>query len=121
MAEENEIRADLSFYERANIAVICTGQGVCPNPKRAVADLFAHAPSAKRSKILLVIREKLGDALTFPASVPEKLGLRLAASLDADRRPATRIIDVLRKDIPEDAAAERRAGARIEESARVDT
>ena len=87
MIEENEIRADLSFYERANIAVVCTGQGVYPNPRRAVADLFAHAPSAKRSKILrfLVVREQLGRALTFPAAIPEKLGLRLAAALEADR------------------------------------
>ena len=111
MVEENEIRADLSFYERANIAVVCTGQGVYPNPKRAVADLFAHAPSAKRSKILrfLVIREQLGRALTFPAAIPEKLGLRLASALEADAKLANRIADVLRKTPPEDAAAERRA------------
>ena len=110
MVEENEIRADLSFYERANIAVVCTGQGVYPNPKRAVAALFAHAPSAKRSKILrfLVIREQMGRALTFPTAIPEKLGLRLAAALEADRKLATRIADVLRKNPPEDAAAERR-------------
>lgn len=110
MVEENEIRADLSFYERANLAVVCTGQGVYPNPRRAVTDLFAHAPSAKRSKILrfLVIREQLGRALTFPTAIPEKLGLKLATALEADRKLATRITDALRKSPPEDAASERR-------------
>ena len=110
MVEENEVRADLSFYERANIAVVCVGQGVYRNPRDAVAALFAHAPSTKRSKInrFLVIREKLGRVLRFPTAIPEKLGLRLAAALEADRALATRISDALRKTPPEDAAAERR-------------
>lgn len=110
MVEENEIRSDLSFYERANIAFVCVGQGIFPNPRAAVSSLFAHAPAAKRSKIVkfLVIRDRLGKALRFPAAIPEKLGLRLAAALEADKALGNRIADALRKTPPQDAAAERR-------------
>ena len=111
MVEENEIRADLSFYERANIAVMCVGQQVYRTPREAVAGLFAHASSSKRSKILkfVLIREALGKSLRFPEAIPEKLGLKLAAAIEADRSVATRLKDALRKTPPEDAAAERQS------------
>ena len=51
----------------------------------------------------------LGEALTFPAGIPEKLGLALSAALDADPGLARRIRDQLRKTPPADAAAERAA------------
>lgn len=110
MVEENEIRAALSFYERANIAVQAVGAGVYPNTRRAVQDLFASVSSAKRSKILrfVVLRQALGRALRFPTAIPEKLGLALAAAIERDKRIATRISDALRKTPPADAAAERR-------------
>ena len=110
MIEENEIRADLSFYERANIAVMAVGQGVYPTHKRAVQGLFQHVPSAKRSKILkfVTIREKLDRALRFPTAITEKTGLALATAIEADIKVASRIADALRKTPPEDAGAERR-------------
>jgi len=110
MIEENEIRAPLSFYERANIAIAAVGQEVYPTPKKAVAGLFAHASRAKRSKIakFLVLREALGKTLRFPTAIPEKLGLALAQAIEADPQMAARISDALRKTPPEDAAAERR-------------
>ncbi len=109
MVEENEIRADLSFFERANIAVTATNSGVYPNVKRAIAELFAHTTSAKRTKIgkFVTLRDALGRALAFPTAVPEKLGLELVAAIEADRAVATRIADALRKTPPADAAAER--------------
>lgn len=111
MVEENEVRAALSFYERANVAVTATKAGVYPTVQRAVASLFAHAPSAKRSKILrfVVIRDKLHTVLAFPAAIPEKLGLALAKALEDDPALRTRLADALRKTPPADAAAERRA------------
>jgi len=110
MIEENEVRADISFYERANIAVQAANAGVYPTPARAVKGLFAHAAPAKRSKILkfVTIRETLGKRLQHPAAIPEKLGLALAAAIEADRGVATRIGDALRKTPAADAAAERR-------------
>ena len=110
MVEENEIRAGLSFYERANIAVQAVGAGVYPEAKAAVKGLFANVTPAKRSKILrfVVLRQTLGKHLAFPAAIPEKLGLALAAAIEEDKRLATRINDALRKTPPADAAAERR-------------
>lgn len=110
MVEENEIRANISFYERANIAVTSVGQGVYSNPKKAIAGLFAHASAPKRSKIakFVVIREALGKTLRFPTAIPEKLGLALAQGLESDARLATRIKDALRTTPPADAAAERK-------------
>lgn len=110
MIEENEIRAGLSFYERANIAVVAVGQGVYPDVRKAIAGLFAHAAPAKRSKIakFVTIRKALGKTLAFPAAIPEKLGLALAQALEADQSLAARISDALRKTPPQDAVAERR-------------
>lgn len=110
MVEENEIRSDLSFFERANIAVLCAGQGVYRTPREAVAALFAHAPAPKRSKInkFVILCQSLGKSLRFPAAIPEKLGLRLAAAIEVDRSVASRLSDALRKTPPVDAAAERR-------------
>ena len=110
MVEENEIRAGLSFYERANIAVVAAGQGVYPDVRAAVKALFAHAPKAKRSKILkfVTIRETLAASLAFPAAIPEHLGFKLAQAIEADPKLAARISAGLKKAAPEDAAAERR-------------
>lgn len=85
MVEENEIRANLSFYERAQIAVAAVGQGVYPSTKAAVKGLFAHAPAAKRTKIskFVMICEELGAVLRFPAAIPEHLGIKLAQAIDS--------------------------------------
>ena len=110
MIEENEIRSDLSFYERANIAVAAVGEGVYPTVKEAVWGLFAHATPAKRSKIMkfVVLREKLGKSLRFPSAVPEKVGFALAQAIEAKPALAGRISKALAKAAPEDAEAERR-------------
>lgn len=91
MVEENEIRADLSHYERARIAVLATQKGVFPSAKIAVRTLFAAARAPKRSKILsfTVLVEALAPHVTFPTALPEKLGLALVAALEADPLPAT--------------------------------
>lgn len=93
MIEENEIRAGLSFYERANIAVVAVGQGVYPDPRAAVKGLFAQAPKAKRSKILkfVTIRDALGGSLKFPAAIPEHLGIALVKAMEADAELAARL------------------------------
>lgn len=93
MVEENEIRADLSFYERAQIAVAATRQGVYPSTKAAVKGLFAHAPAAKRSKIarFVTICEELGNVLRFPTAIPEHLGIKLAQAIDGNPANASGI------------------------------
>lgn len=83
MVEENEIRADLSFYERGRIAALATRQGAFPNADAAVEALFAAASPAKRSKIrsFLMIFEALGEVLVFPEAISERQGLKIARAL----------------------------------------
>ncbi len=110
MVEENEIRAGVSFYERANIAVAAVGQGVYPDTHEAVNGLFAHAAKAKRSKIrkFITIRETFGKSLNFPTAIPEHLGVALGQAIEADRRVAGWVSKALNAAPREDAAAERR-------------
>jgi ParB family chromosome partitioning protein len=83
MVEENEIRQDLSHYERGRIAVVAAQQGAFHNTEEAVAQMFASASKAKRSKIrsFAMIFEELGDMLNFPEALREKDGLQLAQAL----------------------------------------
>ena len=85
MVEENEIRANLSHYERGRLAAVAAGQGVFDSVQAAVNELFASASKAKRSKIrsFAMIHETLGDLLAFPTDLSERAGLQLAASLRA--------------------------------------
>jgi ParB family chromosome partitioning protein len=86
MIEENEIRAGLSYYERARIAARAAEQGAFATARIAVRDLFANASRAKRSKIMsfLTVYEALDGALRFPASISERLGLALAKQLTTE-------------------------------------
>jgi ParB-like chromosome segregation protein Spo0J len=111
MVEENEIRASLSFYERARIAVQAARQGLYKSPNDAVQGLFSAATPSKRSKIVsfAVLAEALDEYLRFPAMIPEKLGLALASALKDDPAAARRrLYEALRKADVQDAAHERR-------------
>lgn len=83
MVEENEVRAELSHFERGRIAVIAAKQGAFANVEDAVNRLFATGSKAKRSKVrsFALIFEELGDMLRFPEALTEKRGLRLSAAL----------------------------------------
>lgn len=108
MVEENEIRAGLSYWERAHIAVRAAELEVFPDVAAAIASLFAHASRAKRSKIgsFAALVDALGSALRFPVALPERTGLALAAALDRDGF-AAKLRDALRKAEPETPEAER--------------
>ncbi len=111
MVEENEIRAGLSYYERARIAAKAVEAGVFPSPKLALQRLYANASRARRSKIgsFLSLYSALGDALRFPEAIPERLGLALAMRLDAEPGFAASITQGLARVDPADAAAEMEA------------
>ncbi len=83
MVEENEVREELSHFERGRIAVIAANQGAFANTEDAVNKLFATGSKAKRSKVrsFALIFEELGDMLRFPEALTEKRGLRLSAAL----------------------------------------
>ncbi|MFW8637131.1 ParB/RepB/Spo0J family partition protein [Cribrihabitans pelagius] len=86
MVEENEIRVNLSHYERARIAVRACKEGVFTSRKYALQGLFGNATRAKRSKIgsFIAVVEALDAVLFFPAAISEKLGLALARAIEAD-------------------------------------
>ncbi len=86
MVEENEIRADLSHYERARIAARAAEAGVFPDDRAALRGLFGTASRPRRSKIgtFLTIYRALDGHLRFPAAIPERLGLQLGRALEAD-------------------------------------
>ncbi|MCP4209766.1 MAG: ParB N-terminal domain-containing protein [Shimia sp.] len=83
MVEENEVRSELSQFERGRIAVISAQQGAFLNVEDAVNKLFATGSKAKRSKVrsFALIFEELGDMLEFPDALSEKRGLQLAQAL----------------------------------------
>ncbi len=109
MVEENELRANLSFYERARIAVKAADEGVYDSPKQAVQSLFSSVRRAKRSKILsftdLVV---LDDHLSFPAAIPERLGLALVGAMRGTSGFTDRLIRALERAGPMAGPAEER-------------
>lgn len=108
MVEENEIRANLSYYERARIAARAAEAGVFPDARAAITALFAAGSRAKRSKIgsFLTLVEALDDRLHFASTIPERLGLKLGKALEDDPGLAKRLCDRLRKSTPQSAEAE---------------
>lgn len=120
MVEENEIRADLSFYERAHIACKAVEQGIYPDVHAAVQGLFAAARAPKRSKIVAftALIDGLGEALHFPAAISEKVGLALVAALRADSGFADRLRAALKAAPPVSAAEERKVIEAALQSAR---
>lgn len=83
MVEENEIRSDLSPYERGRIAVEAVRAGAFGSVEDAVNTLFASGSKAKRSKVrsFAAIHEGLGGALSFPQALSERQGLRVASAV----------------------------------------
>jgi ParB family chromosome partitioning protein len=90
MVEENEIRLGLSQYERARVAARAAARGVFEDEEAALRALFFTASRPKRSRIraFLALVHELDDALSFPAAIPERLGLALALRLREGRGPA---------------------------------
>lgn len=83
MVEENELRAQITPYERGRIAVMSAVLGAFSDTEAAISTIFATASKAKRSKIrsFAFIHEELGEMLQFPTDLSERNGLRLAHAL----------------------------------------
>jgi len=116
MVEENEIRAGLSYWERARVVARAVAGGVFASEKQALQRLFSTASRAKRSKIgsFLGLVQALDGVLRFPAALPERAGLRLAAALTADPGLAAALAEEWQADPPADAVAEQaRLAARL--------
>jgi len=110
MIEENEIRANISHFERARIVVRATERGVFETEKLALAELFASVPRARRSKIgaFLPLVHALDGVLHFPEALTERFGLDLAQALQDRPGLEARLREVLGAADPADGAAERK-------------
>ncbi|MGJ8605888.1 MAG: ParB/RepB/Spo0J family partition protein [Marivita sp.] len=93
MVEENEIRVDLSYFERARIVAKAVEEGVFAMERTALQELFHAASRAKRSKIgsFLPVVRALDGHLRFPHALGERLGLGLAQALTDDPGFADRL------------------------------
>ncbi|MDJ1008336.1 MAG: ParB N-terminal domain-containing protein [Paracoccaceae bacterium] len=87
MVEENEIRADLSHWERAEIVARAVEEGVFADIEAGLAALFGAVSRARRSKIrsFVGLRAALGGAVRFGPDLSERLGLALAKAVAGDR------------------------------------
>ncbi len=108
MIEENEVRADLSLYERARIVAKAVEAGVFPDTRDALLTLYAHTPRAKRSKIKSVITvvDALDDVLRFPKALSERACLDLARALETDAGLAEALRSRLTQAAPDSPVAE---------------
>jgi len=108
MVEENEIRVGLSYFERARIALKAVEQGVFPDKRAALQGLFGSASRARRSKIgsFIPVVAALDGALRFPASLTERLGLRLAKAMEESDFVAERLKSTLLGASPASIEAE---------------
>lgn len=99
MVEENEIRANLSFYERARVAVQTLRAGVFKTDKEALQGLFAAVSFSKRSKIksFMPVVEALDEVLRAPHDIPERLGLALSKLVVENPQMAARLRAHLRE------------------------
>ena len=115
MVEENEIRVNLSHYERARIALKAVQEGVYPSKRAALQGLYASTTRSKRSKIGSFIRvvEALDKDLRFPAAISEKLGLALARDLSAEPGFARKLKAALKAKDCTTAAEETRVLAAV--------
>lgn len=107
MVEENEIRADLSYFERARIVAVAVSQGVFETKKAALQGLFGTASRPKRSKIgsFITVVDHLDGHLTFPEAIGERLGLRLSRQLESHEAKAQDLrgdLAMTRFDTPEE-------------------
>lgn len=86
MVEENEIRAGLSYFERARIVVKAVEAEIFRTTREALQTLFQSASRARRSKIggFMPVVSHLGGDLRFPAALPERLGLQLGRALEEE-------------------------------------
>ena len=93
MVEENEVRVDLSYFERARIVAKAVEEGVYSSERTALQMLFHSASRAKRSKIgsFLPVVRALDGVVRFPHGLSERLGLSLAQALNDDPGFAPRL------------------------------
>lgn len=83
MVEENDIRAELSPWEKAQVAIATRDAGHFPTIDGALDTLYPSASRQKRARLrtIATLADELGHTLTAPERLSENQLLRLAAAL----------------------------------------
>ena len=84
MVEENEIRVDISPYERGLIAVRARDEGAFGGIEEAVEALYPHATRYKRSRVraLAQFAEEVGGYFKTPEKISFRQAMRIMAALN---------------------------------------
>jgi ParB family chromosome partitioning protein len=85
MVEENEIRADLSPFERGLICVTARNQGAFASIEEAVDRLYPNACKVKRLRLrtLAFFAEEMDGQLTAPERLSQARAFRISRALSA--------------------------------------
>ncbi len=85
MVEENEVRVDLSPFERGCVAVTAVERGLFDTVEAAIDALYPSANRTKRTRLRAMARlvEGLGGHFATPEALSERQALRLEAALRA--------------------------------------
>nr|MBA3325632.1 hypothetical protein [Paracoccaceae bacterium] len=85
MVEENEIRADLSPFERGLVAVAARNQGAFASIEEAVNGLYPNASKQKRQRLrtLAFFAEEMDGQFTAPEKLSFRQTDRIAAAISA--------------------------------------
>ena len=86
MVAENEIRADITPWEKGRLIMNAVQEDIFPTPDAAVAGLYPHATPSTRSRLRTVagVVHDLTGILTDPTVYSLRQLLRIAAALKAD-------------------------------------
>lgn len=95
MIEENEIRQNISFFERGRVCALAVADGYFGDVDAAVNGLFESSNRNRRYKIrcFVTVYEEIGSLLDYPEEIGERLGIALAKALREGRGQA--LIDYL--------------------------
>ena len=85
MVAENEIRADITPWEKAMLILNAVAEDIFPTPDAAIAALFAPSNPTNRSRLraTVTVTEELNGILTDPTAYSLRQLLRIAAALKA--------------------------------------
>jgi ParB family chromosome partitioning protein len=85
MVSENEIRADISPWERARLITVAISQAYFDTPDAAIATLHPHATAVQKSRLRAVVSvvDALDEVLMSPQVYSLRQLLRLASALRA--------------------------------------
>ena len=86
MVAENEIRSDITPWEKGLLILNAVAEDIFPTPDAAVAGLYPHSTPSTKSRLRTVagVVQELNGILTDPTTYSLRQLLRIAAALKAD-------------------------------------